>query len=373
MDGAVTAELDRGVRLGYRPELDGLRAIAVVIVIAFHFLQQRFVPGGFLGVDLFFVLSGFLITRLLLEETARHGRVDLGAFYVRRAARLLPAVVLLLAVCTVDAFTTRLLGGTTKTLLGVVGTLAYVNNWVRTFGFDSALGHTWSLSIEEQFYILWPVVLLIAYRRAGIRGIKNAALVVVVIAAAETAIRSFIGTSPVVLYNSTDTHGGVMLMAGCLLATVLPVGGAGSFDARAIDVRRLAPFLVTTIVAMVTFVDLGDSWYWDGAFLLVPVCFALLVVAALRPGVVQAGLRHPALVWVGGISYGLYLWHYPVWFAVQSEVPGSDATVIAIAIALTVGIATLSFYYFERPIRRAAVRYYGGRRPATVAVATTVA
>ena len=151
-------------RLGYRPALDGLRGIAILAVLAFH-SRAFFLEGGFIGVDLFFVLSGFLITVLLVQEKAKHGRIDFKAFYIRRALRLLPAMLGLLTALWVATLVLGDRFATDAALMGKVMavTLAYVPNWVLAFdlgAWPSALTHVWSLAIEEQFYLLWPALLV---------------------------------------------------------------------------------------------------------------------------------------------------------------------------------------------------------------------
>lgn len=362
------------VRLGYRPELDGLRAFAVLAVIVLHYFNAPgFFVGGFLGVDLFFILSGFLITRLLLEERRSRNEIGLRDFYVRRAARLLPALLLISFVALADASTLRLLGSTKRTVFSVVAALGYLTNWVGVFHVSSVLDHTWSLSVEEQFYIIWPVALVVLYRVGSIRAVRIGAAAVVVVAAIQMAVRSLLGVSAQVLYQSTDAHGAVMLMAGCFLATTMPVGRALQDHALGRLSRQSILIVLASIILLVTTVSWTSSFYYRGGFVLVAGLFALLIARSLQPGILARGLSSAPIVWVGRISYGLYLWHIPVYVALRSGAPTLNNNLAAsLAIVITIAAATASFYLVEMPIRKAAVRFQRRGNELTVSIAPTI-
>jgi peptidoglycan/LPS O-acetylase OafA/YrhL len=360
-------------RLGYRPALDGLRAFAVMAVIVLHYGDApKFFAGGFLGVDLFFVLSGFLITRLLLEERTRNGGNDVKGFYLRRAARLLPALMLVCFVILVDGATVRALGSLKSSVFSVGAALSYTTNWAIAFNISSVLNHTWSLSVEEQFYILWPLGLVLLHRWKGVRGVRIGAAIVVAFSALEMGTRSLLGVSAPVLYPSTDAHGAVMIMSGCLLATVLPIGGEAlhaNWIGR-LSRRSILAVLAGLAVLLIT-LPWTSSFYYRGGYLIVAGLFCLLIARALQPGVLAKAVSVAPIVWVGRISYGLYLWHVPFYVALHNK---TDLTLLQrslIALVLTFAAATASYYLVEIPVRRAAVRYQ--RRNDVVPVATAVA
>ena len=363
---AVESELSRGIRLDYRPELDGLRAIAVLLVIAFHFTSQAFpLRGGFIGVDLFFVLSGFLITRLLFEEMAGTRAVSIGQFYLRRAARLLPALALVLLFVAVVAVVGGYFGS--SAYIGIVSSTFYVSNWVRVFVNIAPLEHTWSLAIEEQFYIVWPILFVALFRRHKVASIRNASIVIVASSALETAGRLLIGQSANLLYNGTDSHGGLFLAMGCLLASTLPLSPCPALTRLAkLSKAALIPG-VAVLVLLITSVRSSASFYYLGGFLVTALALVALITSALTLGPLRRALSVAPIVWVGRLSYGLYLWHYVMLRCVPLILPnatiGSFGTK-PLALVLTFGVATLSFYFVERPLRRAIRRRTRALTPA---------
>jgi peptidoglycan/LPS O-acetylase OafA/YrhL len=372
----VSYEAEYTEKIGYRPALDGLRAFAVMAVIFLHYFDApRFFVGSFLGVDLFFVLSGFLITRLLLEERNTKGDNDVKGFYLRRAARLLPALFLVCFVVMADAVTVNALGSAKRSLFSVVTAVGYVANWTAALhiGPTSVIDQTWSLSVEEQFYFIWPLALVLLYRYGSLRTVKIAAASVVGFAMVEMAVRSLAGVSPTVLYQSTDAHGAVMLMSGCLLATVIPVG-VSLWDHWMGRLSRFAlPILFIGLAFLLATLAWDNLFFYRGGYLIVAGLFALLITRALQPGVMTNVLSAAPIAWVGRISYGLYLWHIPVYFALRNKAPGlSMLQASVIALAVTFGAAIASYYLLEIPVRRAAVRYQR-RRNLTPVSAVAVA
>jgi peptidoglycan/LPS O-acetylase OafA/YrhL len=328
-------------RLGYRPALDGVRAVAISGVVAWHFFG---VPkGGAFGVDLFFVLSGFLITNLLVEERLSTGSVDLRAFYGRRARRLLPALAVMLAVYLSIADARHLEPGR-NLLIGGLSSVGYMSNIGMAFWKSSmaaGLSHTWSLSAEEQFYLVWPVMLLAALRRGRRVAIATVCLV---IAGAEVrgltlphGDRQAFGPE----YRST-----IALAIGCLFALLPP--------AKTLQVllRRLTPVAVFLVgVGLLTNLSLHFA-YWHVLF-----CFSsvIVIVSLLEPNLLTSLLGKPPVAWVGKISYSLYLWHLPILFMLGLTIAGSDRTGRRVlALALSVAAATASYYLIEMPIRRRA-------------------
>jgi peptidoglycan/LPS O-acetylase OafA/YrhL len=338
--------------LGYVPALDGLRALAVMAVLLYH-AGVGWMTGGYLGVDLFFVLSGFLITRLLLDEWASSGRIDLVGFWRRRAARLLPAVAVLLAVCPLVFRDRSRLGG------DVLATAAYVANWRLVFGdvsyfqqFEapSPLQHTWSLAIEEQWYVVWPVVVALgaALLRTRRGRVVATAVVVAALAASALAMRAF-ADDPTRAYYGTDTRVQALL-AGVVVALVVAPQVWGwrvrnPVACAAVGLVGLGWLAVT--------VDGAPRWMLGGGFTLAAAFGALGVAGvASGAGVVGDVLSRRLPVAVGRLSYSLYLWHWPVYLWLTPDRTDLDGTaLVVVRIAASFVVALASFALIEQPIR----------------------
>lgn len=353
-------------KLGYRPELDGLRGISILLVFIHH-LYYPLMPGGFLGVDMFFVLSGFLITSLLIEEWERHGSINLKNFYIRRAFRLMPAVFLIIlslalyAIFFLDAATAD------KTYQGIWLTLSYTSNWIYSFDFASAdnpLGVTWSLSIEEQFYLLFPLLLTLAFRHGLRRSsvIQMLALSIAVI----TLNRLFLaetGASIPRLYYASDTRADALLI-GCLAACVVS-WGILSHKRFGIFFNAFAVFGFGFLCFMAAKASWLDMFLYQGGYILVDlsVVSLLIVLVVYKPRIPAIILSFSPLVWIGRISYGLYLWHWSVrYFVYQGKaLPSSNLQLIA-AIGLSFLLTICSFYCFEKPFLQLKNRYGNEKR-----------
>ncbi len=364
--------------------LDGLRGVAVAGVVLFH---GGHLIGGYLGVDLFFVLSGFLITSLLLVESGDTGGIGLGHFWARRARRLLPAlVVMLLAVCAycvVFATQTELAGIRGDAL----ATLTYVANWRAIFtGQDywalftapSPLQHTWSLAIEEQFYLVWPLVFvgLLAWfgRRAPL-----ATFVVALVGAAVSGLLLAVLYDPLNVsraYYGTDTRAGAVLLGAAFAAALVIWGPVRGRVARVlVELAGLAGVIVLALAW--TRVDGQSEWLYRGGFTLCGVAVVAVIAAAAHP---EAGLLSRALSWrplclLGLISYGVYLWHWPVDVVVNPGRTGLDGwTLFAVQVALTLVIAITSYLVVEQPIRHGAgtTHFWRLAAPATAVVVVAV-
>jgi len=348
-------------KIGYRPELDGLRAVAVLAVVAYHFWgdtpllgrSRSWSPslgGGFLGVALFFVLSGFLITRLLIEEHRDAGRISIAAFYARRVARLLPALalVLLVAWAWVGLRSDR---SWSEISLGVIGSATYSANWMLVAGRDlEPLGHTWSLSVEEQFYIVWPLV-VIAF--GGIvRRLRLVAVGVLAVSALGMAGRSFAGVATNTLLFSTDTRGALSLMAGCVLALWLPTTISSNSALRTV---RIVAGVAGAVLAWLVLVSGTNSTFMvRGGFVIAAGAIVAVVIGSLNLPGPRRALSVAPLVWLGRLSYGLYLWHKLV-YAYLVDVTGSRLTgsvYNAACVLVSVGIAAVSYTFVEMPVRR---------------------
>jgi peptidoglycan/LPS O-acetylase OafA/YrhL len=366
VDSAVLAA--RATR-SYEPALDGIRALAVGAVLLYH-LDVDWAAGGFLGVEVFFVLSGFLITGLLFGEWRRTGRVDLVAFYRRRARRLLPALFLLLIV--VVALGAVALHDELGRLRGdVLAALTYVTNWYlvanqqsyfQALGRPPLLQHLWSLAIEEQYYVLWPVALLAIARFAAGRTSRIFA-VVVAGAAVSTAWMALLYQpfeDPSRLYYGTDTRAASLLI-GSALAIAWPTLSArfdrGRGQGRAADALAIGALVGLGWFGATT--NPFGSLLFQGGFAAVSMLTVVLIAASTHPvSVVGARvLGHPVLRWLGVRSYAIYLWHWPIFMLTRPEL---DTTITGlpnslVRLALTLLAADVSFRFVEDPIRHGAL------------------
>jgi len=310
-------------RLGHVAALDGLRGIAILLVISSHYTGEPL--GGGYGVDLFFVLSGFLITTLLLEERAATGRVGLGSFYVRRARRLFPALaVVLCAYLVYNAILGRDALGTVADYGLYFGNIYYVISHQPD---NTGLGHLWSLAEEEQFYLVWPVLLLVLAR------VRRPAYWIAALVLALVAYRSALilnGASMTRLYRAPDTHSeGLLLGAG--LAFLRQQGFMAGEWAGKLGLALAIPAAVAGAW------KLGLPVFELGA--------VLLVAAAVGRTEIARALSIRPLVWLGALSYSLYLWHFPVLWAF-----GAHDRLAALGLSFL--LAWLSYRYVERPFRR---------------------
>ncbi len=341
---------------GYRPFLDGLRAVAVLGVLVYH-LNRDWLPGGYLGVDIFFVLSGYLITMLLLAEHRERGRIDLPVFWSRRIRRLLPALLVLLVVMAILIN----LGGDPLAIGAARGdllaTLFYVANWhfitsgqtyFAQFVSVSPDRHTWSLAIEEQFYLFWPILVSLVLSRLGRRSLALVALVVGT-ASALWMVAVFDPVDPSRAYYGTDSRI-FELLAGGLLAVAL----AGRWrDRVAVWGRRLAPLALLGIAAVyVGLADDNDLYYHGGAVAL-SLAVAVLIAGLEAGSWIDRLLSVRPMVLVGLASYGMYLWHFPVIiFTNQRLGPTTSPEFALFAVAVTFAATAVSYVVVETPIRR---------------------
>ncbi|MCX5203277.1 acyltransferase [Streptomyces sp. NBC_00237] len=350
------------------PALDSLRACAVLGVVAFHY--QGGLPGGFLGVDLFFVLSGFVITRLLLREHAATGRIRLGRFWLRRAKRLLPALLAVLIGVQLWLADGQYPALRTTTDGQTLAALAEVANWYAihgqvdywSVGRDAApLAHLWSLSVEEQFYLLWPPLLVLLLLLPGGRRVDPlfrrpwvstgfcvaGACVSYVLAAA-----LFDPSAPDRSYLGTDTRSGALLL-----------GAAVALAPRRLP-RKAVPVLGTAAALVLAGVwgvaRLGQAALPHWQLPLAGLAAALLIAALDRPTPLhRALLRGPmrALPALGRVSYSLYLWHWPVWVLLSLARPGLPLAVRgAVAFVVSLGLAVVMYRAVEKPLRYTVLR-----------------
>ena len=346
----------------YRKDIDGLRAIAILSVVAYHVGIPGF-SGGFVGVDVFFVISGFLITLLLVAEVRRSGRLSLRAFYARRVRRLFPALaVVVFATCVLAAFTLLPIDDQPQDLAGsAVATALYVSNihfWLNSPGyFDPSsdvmpLLHTWSLSVEEQFYLVWPPIILgvLALARRRSWPFERTLLVFAILVLAASLAWSVHRTQqdPVAAFYLLPTRA-FELATGAMLAIWLP--GVAARNAVAGTLCSLAGLVAIVLAAVMLHEDMD----LPGFLAAIPVAGAGLVIlgghlAERNP--VQSVLSTRPMVMIGLLSYSWYLWHWPLLALARSYELDSRATVRDLAIAgLSLAVAWLSYRFVENPIR----------------------
>jgi peptidoglycan/LPS O-acetylase OafA/YrhL len=350
--------------------LDGLRAVAVTLVILFH-LGPGVLLGGYVGVDVFFPISGFLITTLLLRERASTGRIAIPAFWRRRARRLLPALGVLLLVCCGAAF---VVGGDVRVELGrqVLGATTFSYNWLAVADGSAYLDATtpelfrnlWSLAVEEQFYLVWPLLLIAVWLVPSRRFRVVFVLAVAVASAVAMAMLASTGATTR-LYYGTDTHSfGLALGAAYAIAR-------HEWPGFGIPRRRLTRALagvggVLAIAGLLTMAFLlpedGEAMYLGGLALVAVLTMAAVAAATVPGSVLGRVLDVQPLRWIGERSYGLYLWHWPVFVLVTAALPLWERTgaggwaLGGIAFAITLVAAALSYRYVETPFRRNGLR-----------------
>jgi len=339
------------------PGLDGLRAIAVVLVTGFHLETKRFMPGGFIGVDLFFVLSGFLISTLLISEYQRDGRIDLPAFYARRLRRLLPAFVLTLVLVLALSFlvfepNSRFFRSLDAMTFSVVGAFTYVFNWLPSlrFPYMGPLVHLWSLAVEEQFYLLWPAALFFCLRRSNWRSVLRRVLPITILVSLSIPFWYW-NWDWRRLYYSSDYRAHAIL-AGALLAVLR---SDESLRVRWSESKLLRPMTILSCVYLlgVTLTaDIDSAPMYVGGFAGVVLASAVLIFSTVESRPDELGrrfLESPALVWIGHRCYGFYLFHMPIMVASYSL----DLTLIEQLLwvmGLTLLLTEASYRYVERPI-----------------------
>jgi peptidoglycan/LPS O-acetylase OafA/YrhL len=344
----------------YWPSLDGVRGVAVAAVIAFHLGYLR---GGWVGVDVFFVLSGFLITSLLLAEAATTGEIRLRAFWARRARRLLPALLLMVGALAIYASA----GGAgvvpAQLRSPAVATLLYSANWQQVvaghnyftqFQAVNPLMHTWSLAVEEQYYLVWPIVFFALAWLGRSRWLRTVVIGTTVVAGASAVWMGIAAHAfgPNRAYLGTDTRMWELLL-----------GGLGAMALRSAQPTRRPRLWSGATTAACGGVALGiavgggpPGWMWDGGLVAIVIGALVVVMGSVRrpEGVVARVLAGPPLRSLGRISYSLYLWHWPVIVLLTAARTGlSGASLVGCRLAAMLGTACLSYFVVERPMRRA--------------------
>lgn len=377
----VGATRARSAAVPYAPGLDGLRAIAVLAVLVYH-LELPWAGGGFLGVEVFFTLSGFLVTQLLVGELRARGRVDAKAFFLARARRLVPALVACV-VATVVVYRLLLPGDVGELRADALASLAYVQNWHlviagvpygEAFARPSPMLHIWSLGVEGQLYLIWPllfvgVLAMVARRRAA------AFALLLALSSAVVMALLFDPDSNIRVYYGTDARASGFLVGAALALVYGPEAWSRRLTGprrTIIDVAGLAA-LVALLVAFTAASEFDTDLYTHGGFLRTGLLAAVVVVAAARSGIVGAVLGRGPLIWLGRRSYGIYLYHWPIFVLTRPgiDIPAPAWLVDTGRIVATLLVAELSYRLLETPIRRGAIRTMLARARAGTAAALT--
>ena len=355
----------------YVPALDGLRALAVLAVIAYH-MKMNWAPGGLLGVTMFFVLSGYLITGLLLTEFDSTQTISLPNFWLRRVRRIIPAVVFAVLgtafLCTI--FDHALL---TKMRPDVAPTLFFFNNWWQIFhnvsyfealGEPSPLTHYWSLAIEEQFYLIWPVALLLCLK-AGVKRstIQKGVIVLIVLSALAMALMFSPTTDPSRVYYGTDTRA-FSLLIGALLAFIWPYqrltekSGAKMSSMGRIVFDVIGAVGLVGLIIMIAVTNGFAPFIYRGGLVLCSLLTAVVIAIIVHPvSLVGKLFSLPPFVWIGKLSYSMYLWHYPIILLMTPNNLVGEAPwwLRLLQLVVVIGVSAFSYYLVENPIRHGAI------------------
>ena len=355
----------RGIK--YIPAIDGLRAVAVIAVMLYH-LGVSWIPGGFLGVDLFFVISGYVITRLLLDSIQRSGGLDLRAFYKSRLRRLLPPLVFMIVTTTLfigvwapDTIK-RLLTDTPFALTGMMNWWLVFRHqdYFEAIGRPPLLQHTWSLGVEAQFYLIWPLILLLVLRQLGRKIIPAAALFIaigsgVALLLVSLSIDSNSSQSVSHVYFGTDTHSIGLFLGAALAVNWIPQNLKQDIAKRAQDViDGIGIFGFLGILACFLFIDESNSTLYKIAFPLAGIFGCAIIMSIVHPASRFAPLlQGKAILWIGERSYAIYLWHWIVFQVTRPSVDlaGASWALYALRILIVFALADISLRWVELPFR----------------------
>lgn len=362
----------RGIR--YIPAIDGLRAVAVIAVMLYH-LGFKWIPGGFLGVDLFFVISGYVITRLLLDSIQRSGGLDLRAFYVARIRRLLPPLVFMIITTTIvvglwapDTMR-RFLGDTPFALLGGMNWWLVFRHtdYFEAIGRPPLLQHTWSLGVEAQFYLLWPLILLLVLKYFGKNKIPGAALLIAAfsgIALLFVSLQVDAASASQVshVYFGTDTHSIGLFLGAALAVSWIPQNLQETVTQKAQDfIDGIGVFGLLGIIACFLFVDETDPTLYKLAFPLAGIFGCAIITSIVHPASRFAPiLSSKPFVWIGERSYAIYLWHWVVFQVTRPnyDLEGSQWALYALRILIVFALADISLRLVELPVRTGLIDYW---------------
>lgn len=362
----------RGIR--YIPAIDGLRGVAVVAVMLYH-LGFSWIPGGFLGVDLFFVISGYVITRLLLDSIARSGGLDLRAFYKARIRRLFPPLVFMILVTSIyigiwaPETMRRFVSDAPFSLFGAM-------NWWLVFRhtdyFDSIarpplLQHTWSLGVEAQFYLLWPLILLVVLRYLGKNKIPGAALFIAAVSGIALLVLSLqvdaASASQIShVYFGTDTHSIGLFLGAALAVSWIPQNLKENVERRAQDfIDGIGVFGFIGMIATFLFIDESDPTLYKLAFPLAGIFGCAIITSIVHPASRFAPILSSKIaVWIGERSYAIYLWHWVIFQVTRPavDIEGSAWALTTLRVLIVLALADISLRLVELPIRSGLVEYW---------------
>ena len=362
----------RGIR--YIPAIDGLRAVAVIAVMLYH-LGFKWIPGGFLGVDLFFVISGYVITRLLLDSIQRSGGLDLRAFYVARIRRLLPPLVFMIITTTIvvglwapDTMR-RFLGDTPFALLGGMNWWLVFRHtdYFEAIGRPPLLQHTWSLGVEAQFYLLWPLILLLVLKYFGKNKIPGAALLIAAFSGVALLLVSLqvdaASSSQVShVYFGTDTHSIGLFLGAALAVSWIPQNLQETVTKKAQDfIDGIGVVGLLGIIAAFLFVDETDPTLYKLAFPLAGVFGCAIITSIVHPASRFAPiLSSKPFVWIGERSYAIYLWHWVIFQVTRPDydLEGAEWALYALRILIVFALADISLRLVELPVRTGLIDYW---------------
>jgi peptidoglycan/LPS O-acetylase OafA/YrhL len=363
---------NRGIQ--YIPAIDGLRAVAVIAVMFYH-LGFSWIPGGFLGVDLFFVISGYVITRLLLDSIAQSGGLDLRGFYIARARRLLPALLFMLISTTIaigiwapDTIK-RLLTDTPFSLSGTMNwwLVAHHQDYFESIGRPPLLQHTWSLAVEAQFYLVWPLILYFILKQFGKKHIPLASLAIATASGITLLFVSFSldasSASKVShVYFGTDTHSIGLFLGAALAVSWIPQNFTKTVSKKAQDFIDGVGFVgFIGILAAFLFIDETQPTLYKIAFPLAGICGAAIIMSVVHPASRFAPvLQNPIFLWIGERSYSIYLWHWVIFQVTRPSVDlaGKEWALYALRILIVLALSDISLRYVELPIRRGVIQYW---------------
>ena len=349
----------------YLPGLDGLRALSVLVVVAFH---SGVIEGGWIGVDVFFGISGFLITGLMVAEHERNGSVALGAFWMRRLRRLVPALIVLLGLVAVLVQINQL----DVTARNIWGALTYSTNWVHIFGGTSywdqfatpdPLRHLWSLAIEEQFYVVWPIVAWYVLSRRAPSTLGKIALVGAGISALVQVVGIHAGMSIDRVYQGTDTRAVAFLIGAAIATRGWPP------KKETLPSWLLPTFSLVVLVPAAIWLPGDRNWVFSGP--LIVISFAGIAAVVYSTTQTNRLLLSPALQLIGRWSYGIYLFHWPLVVSHKFDNLNSGVRFIVVT-ALSIALAGLSYRIVESPIRNRRLPRIGVLPLSVVAVAVVV-
>ena len=363
---------NRGIQ--YIPAIDGLRAVAVIAVMFYH-LGFTWIPGGFLGVDLFFVISGYVITRLLLDSIAQSGGLDLRGFYIARARRLLPALVFMLVSTTIaigiwapDTIK-RLLIDTPFSLTGTMNwwLVARQQDYFEAIGRPPLLQHTWSLAVEAQFYFVWPLILYFILKRFGKKHIPLASLAIaaasgITLLLVSVSLDASNASKVSHVYFGTDTHSIGLFLGAALAVSWIPQNFTTQVSKKAQDFIDGVGFLgFVGILAAFLLIDENQPTLYKIAFPLAGLCGAAIIMSVVHPASRFAPvLQNPVFLWIGERSYAIYLWHWVIFQVTRPSVDlaGKEWALYSLRILIVLALSDISLRYVELPIRRGVIQYW---------------